>query len=65
MNFLKSIICVSVVMVLSACSDNESAQTYMAKAESSILEKQDNAAIILKIEMKTMQVILFEKYRNY
>jgi putative PEP-CTERM system TPR-repeat lipoprotein len=33
-------------MVLSACSDNESAQNYIAKAESSILEKQENAAII-------------------
>jgi putative PEP-CTERM system TPR-repeat lipoprotein len=44
-------------MVLSACSDNESAQTYITKAESSILEKQNNAAIIslknaLKIEGK-------------
>jgi len=46
MKFLKSIICISVVLVLSACSDNESAKTYMAKAESSILEKQNNAAII-------------------
>jgi putative PEP-CTERM system TPR-repeat lipoprotein len=57
MNFLKSIICVSVVMVLSACADNESAQTYITKAESSILEKQNNAAIIslknaLKIDGK-------------
>ena len=56
MKFLKSIICVSVVLVLSACSDNESAQTYITKAESAILEKQNNAAIIslknaLKIEV--------------
>ena len=56
MKFLKSIICISVVLVLSACSDNESAQTYIAKAESAILEQQNNAAIIslknaLKIEV--------------
>jgi putative PEP-CTERM system TPR-repeat lipoprotein len=57
MKFLKSIVCVSIVLVLSACSDNESAQTYIAKAESSILEKQNSAAIIslknaLKIDGK-------------
>lgn len=56
MKFLKSIICISVVLVLSACSDNESAQTYIAKAESAILEQRNNAAIIslknaLKIEV--------------
>lgn len=46
MNFLKSIICANVFFVLSACSDNESAQTYIAKAESSIIKKENNAAII-------------------
>jgi putative PEP-CTERM system TPR-repeat lipoprotein len=46
MRFLKSIMCISVVLVLSACSDNESVQTYIAKAESSILAEKNNAAII-------------------
>ncbi|MBA6391063.1 PEP-CTERM system TPR-repeat protein PrsT [Colwellia sp. BRX10-3] len=46
MNFSKSLVCASVVFVLSACIDNESANTYIAKAENSILEKQSNAAII-------------------
>jgi len=32
--------------MLSACSDNESAETYISKAETSIVEKQNNAAII-------------------
>ena len=60
MKFLKSIISVSLVLVLSACSDNESAQSYISKAEKSIVEKQNGAAIIslknaLKIEAKNAQ----------
>jgi len=60
MNFLKSIVCVSVVVVLSACGDNDSAQTYINKAEILIVEKQDSAAIIslknaLKIDANNIQ----------
>ena len=46
MNFSKSIICVSVIFVLFACSDNESAQTYIEQAEKAIIVKQSNTAII-------------------
>tara|TARA_R110002167_G_scaffold53_2_gene323 strand:- start:22483 stop:25254 length:2772 start_codon:yes stop_codon:yes gene_type:complete len=60
MNFLKSIVCASIVLVISACSDNESAQTYISKAESLIVEKQNSAAIIslknaLKVEAENAQ----------
>ncbi|PCH94506.1 MAG: PEP-CTERM system TPR-repeat protein PrsT [Gammaproteobacteria bacterium] len=65
MNFLKSalvkpIICVGIVLAVSACSDNESAQTYITKAESLIVEKQNSAAIIalknaLKVDAKNAQ----------
>ncbi|MBL0710861.1 MAG: PEP-CTERM system TPR-repeat protein PrsT [Colwellia sp.] len=60
MNFLKSIVCASVVVVLSACGDNDSAQTYISKAENLIVEKQDRAAIIslknaLKIDANNIQ----------
>lgn len=48
------------VLLLSACSDNESAQTYISKAESLIVEKQNSAAIIslknaLKVEAENAQ----------
>ncbi|TWX52477.1 XrtA/PEP-CTERM system TPR-repeat protein PrsT [Colwellia hornerae] len=46
MNLLKLVIGTSMLFVLSACSDNESAQSYIAKAEQAIVEKQNNAAII-------------------
>ena len=46
MNFLKLIVSVSFVLVISACSDNESAQSYITKAESLIVKEQNNAAII-------------------
>jgi len=60
MNFLKSMVCVSVVLAISACGNNESPQEYISKAESLISEKQDSAAIIslknaLKIEAKNAQ----------
>ena len=65
MNFLKSalvkpIICVGIVLAVSACSDNESAQTYIIKAESLIVEQQNSAAIIslknaLKMDVKNAQ----------
>jgi len=65
MNFFKSalmkaIICASAALVISACSDNESAQTYIAQAESLIVEKQNSAAVIslknaLKIDAKNAQ----------
>jgi putative PEP-CTERM system TPR-repeat lipoprotein len=46
MNFLKSIVCASIVVVLSACSENESAQSHISKAKSLIVEDQNNAAVI-------------------
>ena len=60
MNLLKSIVCGSIFLVISACSDNESAQTYISKAESLIVEKQNSAATIslknaLKIEAENAQ----------
>ena len=33
MNFIKAIVCISVVITLSACGKNETAQTHIAKAE--------------------------------
>lgn len=60
MNFVKSILCASVVLVISACGDNESAQTYITQAESLIVKEQNNAAVIslknaLKLEAKNAQ----------
>lgn len=60
MNILKSIVCASVVLAVSACSDNESAQTYISKAKISIAEKENSAAIIslknaLKVDAKNAQ----------
>ena len=57
MNFSRSIVCASVIFVLSACSDNESVKTYIDKAEQSILQHESNAAVIslknaLKIDDK-------------
>jgi putative PEP-CTERM system TPR-repeat lipoprotein len=46
MNFIKTIACISVVMALSACGNNESAQSHIAKAEQLIVEKQSKAAVI-------------------
>lgn len=46
MIFSRSIVCASVIFVLSACSDNESAKNYIDKAEQSILQDENNAAII-------------------
>lgn len=46
MNFFKSIVCVSIVLVASACSENESPKTYISNAEQLIVEKQNSAAII-------------------
>ena len=60
MNLLKSITCASLALVISACSDNESAQSYISKAESLIVEKQSDAAIIslknaLKLDAENAQ----------
>lgn len=60
MNFLKSIVCASFILVTSACSDNESAQTYISKAEQLLAEKQNNTAIIslknaLKVDAENAQ----------
>jgi len=53
-------ICASVIVAISACGDNETAQTYISQAETLIVEKQHNAAIIslknaIKIDAKNAQ----------
>ena len=57
MSFLKSMSCVAFFLVITACSDKESAQTYISQAESLLVEKQNSAAIIalknaLKVDAK-------------
>ena len=71
MNFFKSIVCASVTLAIVACSDNESAQSYITKAESLIVKEQPNAAIIslknaLKLESKNAQArfLLGQLYLN-
>ena len=46
MNFLKSIVCASVILALAACGNNETPQTYIAEAEKLLIEKQNSSAII-------------------
>ena len=46
MNFLKSIVCASVILALSACGNNETPQTYIAEAEKLLIDKQNSSAII-------------------
>lgn len=46
MNFLKSIVCASVILALSGCGNNETSQTYIAEAEKLLIEKQNSSAII-------------------
>ena len=46
MNFIKSIVSISLVIILSACSENESAQSLIDKAEKSITKQQSSEAII-------------------
>ena len=60
MNLLKLIVCASIVLVITACSDNKSAQTYISEAESFIAEKQSDTAIIslknaLKVDAENVQ----------
>ncbi|WP_085300400.1 XrtA/PEP-CTERM system TPR-repeat protein PrsT [Cognaticolwellia mytili] len=60
MNFFRPIIFVSVAIMLSACVNDESAQSYIIKAEKLIAKKQDNAAIIslknaIKVDTKNAQ----------
>lgn len=55
MNLFKSIVCTSIIFIGSACSDSDSAQTYISNAEALIVEKQSSEAIIslknaLKVE---------------
>ncbi|MDX2367875.1 MAG: PEP-CTERM system TPR-repeat protein PrsT [Colwellia sp.] len=57
MKFTNIIIFFASVLFLSACGDNESAQTYISKAEKLIVEKQNSAAVIalknaIKIDVK-------------
>jgi putative PEP-CTERM system TPR-repeat lipoprotein len=46
MNFLKSIVCASVILAVSACGNNETSQTHIAQAEKFLTEKQTASAII-------------------
>jgi putative PEP-CTERM system TPR-repeat lipoprotein len=57
MNLFKSIVCTSIIFIGSACSDSDSARTYISNAEALIVEKQSSEAIIslknaLKVEPK-------------
>ncbi|MBL4900314.1 MAG: PEP-CTERM system TPR-repeat protein PrsT [Colwellia sp.] len=57
MNFLKSIVCASVILAVSACGNNETSQTYIAEAEKLLTDKQNPAAIIslknaIKLDVK-------------
>lgn len=60
MKFTNHVVCFAFVILVSACSDNESAQTYISKAESFIAEKESSAAIIslknaIKVDAKNAQ----------
>jgi putative PEP-CTERM system TPR-repeat lipoprotein len=46
MNFLKSIVCASVILAVSACGNNETSQTHITQAEKFLTEKQTAPAII-------------------
>jgi putative PEP-CTERM system TPR-repeat lipoprotein len=57
MSFFKSIVCASVILAVSACSDNETSQTHVAQAESFLTEKKNASAIIalknaIKLDVK-------------
>ena len=57
MNFLKSIVCASVILAVSACGNNETSQTHIAQAETFLTEKQTASAIIslknaIKLDVK-------------
>jgi putative PEP-CTERM system TPR-repeat lipoprotein len=57
MNFFKSIVCASVILTISACGDNETSKTHMAKAEKFLTEKQDASAVVslknaIKLDVK-------------
>jgi len=43
---IKSLICISVAIAISACGDNQSAQTYIKNAETLLVDEQPSAAII-------------------
>lgn len=71
MKFIKSAVYASLILAISACGDNESAQTYISKAESQIVEKQNSAAIIslknaLQLDAKNAQArfLLGQLYLN-
>ena len=60
MSNLKSIVCISVILALSGCGNNESAQSYIIQAEQSIAEEQEQSAIIslknaLKVDAKNLK----------
>jgi putative PEP-CTERM system TPR-repeat lipoprotein len=57
MNFFKSIVCASVILTISACSDNETSETHIAKAEKFLTEKQGASAVVslknaIKLDVK-------------
>ncbi len=54
MNIIKAIVCVCTILVLTACGNNESAQSYIAQAEALLVKEENKAAIIsLKNAIKT------------
>jgi putative PEP-CTERM system TPR-repeat lipoprotein len=72
MNFLKSIVCASVILALSACGNNETSQTHIAEAEKLLTEKKNSSAIIslknaIKLDVKNAKArfLLGRLYLNY
>jgi len=60
MNTIKKIICISFALFLSACGNNESAQSYIAQAEALLVKEENKSAIIslknaIKIDTKNVK----------
>ena len=57
MNFFKSIVCVSIIIAVSACGNNETSQSHIEQAEKLLADKQNSSAIIalknaIKLDVK-------------
>jgi len=57
MKLLKPLVCASAILILSACSESETAESFITKAENFIIEEKNDSAIIslknaLKIDAK-------------
>ena len=60
MNFLKTMVCVSIILAVSACGNNETSQSYIEQAEKLLAEKENSSAIIalknaIKLDVKNAQ----------